>query len=249
MLQIKKIKIPAAGRNIDYKYKGGSTSSTSSSSSSSSSSIDLPPWLQFVEYDEENESIKFSKHLFTKDLNIEGQVNQWLAQQLVVEDARIQVNRKQEGVVVDSGLVIYDKDTSSEVSSLVYDVNGVWKAGGDRLFTEAYNPKLGGYAAGDYPRKSEAATIAGMWTFSRDIKLPTGSIDIGTRNGDGLRFRNSDSFKIYFSQSSDAALGGNLAGTADYNMYFRTSGGNRGWAFKYGDNIVAQIQEIGRAHV
>lgn len=61
----KKIKIPAAGRNEDYKFKN-TNSSTSSSSSSSSSSIGLPMWLQFVEYNEENESIKFSKHLLSE---------------------------------------------------------------------------------------------------------------------------------------------------------------------------------------
>ena len=260
-----------------------------------------------------------------KDLNIAGQVNQWLAQQVVVDDARIQVNRRQGGATVDSGLVIYNKDTSSEVSSLVYDVNGIWRAGGERIYTDAYKPladnatNLGGYSAASYPRKAEAAVITEAWSFRNgvrsvsntnsgvtlltvaeggayqtmtnaagitrnlfrtygdsfflgnlalgldtaserlhvvgnglftgDVKLPTGNVDIGVRNGDGLRFRNSDSFKIYFSQSSDATLGGNLAGTADYNMYFKTSGGNRGWAFKYDNNIVAQIQGNGNFSV
>src|SRR5690554_2686909 len=63
--KIGKIDIPAAGRNIDYKYRGGSTSS-SVFSSSTSSSISLPTWLQFVEYNEETESIKFKKHLFSE---------------------------------------------------------------------------------------------------------------------------------------------------------------------------------------
>lgn len=106
-----------------------------------------------------------------KDLHIAGQVNQWLAQQLVVDDARIQVNRKQGGATVDSGLVIYNKDTSSEVSSLVYDVNGIWRAGGQRIYTDAYKPladnatNLGGYSAASYPRKAENATVTGNWIF------------------------------------------------------------------------------------
>lgn len=58
----KKIKIPAAGRNEDYKFKN----TNSSTSSSSSSSIGLPQWLQFVDYDEESESIKFKKHLLSE---------------------------------------------------------------------------------------------------------------------------------------------------------------------------------------
>src|SRR5690606_6007742 len=69
-----------------------------------------------------------------------------------------------------------DKDTSSEVSSLVYDINGVWKAGGDRLFTDAYNPKLGGYPALNYPRKAENAVITGKWTFNDFLN---GNLGIG----------------------------------------------------------------------
>ena len=46
----------------------------------------------FVEYDEESESIQFSKHITTKDLNIEDKLINGLPA-VVVEDARIQVNR------------------------------------------------------------------------------------------------------------------------------------------------------------
>lgn len=43
-----------------------SLSSSSNFSSSNSGSIGLPRWLEFVDYDEENESIKFSKHLLSE---------------------------------------------------------------------------------------------------------------------------------------------------------------------------------------
>ena len=54
-------------------------------------------------------------------------------------------------------------------------------------------------------------------------------------NGYGLRFWNSDSYKIYMSQTGDATWGGQANGqnTSDYNMYFRmTSGTNRGFVFQ-----------------
>jgi len=105
--------------------------------------------------------------------------------------------------------------------------------------------KTSGFTGIGITTPQERLHVAGNGLFTGDIKLPTGGIDIGTRNGDGLRFRNSDNFKIYFSQSSDATLGGNLAGTADFNMYFKTLGANRGWAFKYDNNVVAQIQGNG----
>lgn len=53
-------------------------------------------------------------------------------------------------------------------------------------------------------------------------------------NGRGVRFWNSDSYKIYMSQTADATWGGQANGqdTSDYNMYFKMTGGtNRGFVF------------------
>lgn len=150
-----------------------------------------------------------------KDLHIAGQVNQWLAQQLVVDDARIQVNRKKGGVTVDSGLVIYNKDTSSEVSSLVYDVNGIWRAAGQRIYTDAYKPladnatNLGGYSAASYPRKAEAAVITGAWEFEQNIEVnrtvETGESRINFRTPTKYRqFRydwSNDQFQWWFEST------------------------------------------------
>ena len=53
-------------------------------------------------------------------------------------------------------------------------------------------------------------------------------------NGRGVRFWNSDSYKIYMSQTANATWGGQANGqdTSDYNMYFKMTGGtNRGFVF------------------
>src|SRR5690554_3596756 len=194
-----RIMLPAQGRNEDYKFaQTGSITLVASAGGSGGGTAPAPSWLEnVIKIDPESGYLSVQDWHVKGNLVLEGQVNQWLAQQLVVDDARIQVNRKQGGAVADSGLVIYDKDTSAEVSRLVYDVNGIWKAGGSRLFTEAYNPKLGGlpaadyalktwvensataynaarlggYSAASYPRKDEAAVITGLWGLVRNGEM------------------------------------------------------------------------------
>lgn len=196
-----RIMLPAQGRNEDYKFAQTGSITLVASAGGGDSSTPAPSWLEnVIKIDPESGYSSVQDWHVKGNLVIEGQVNQWLAQQLVVDDARIQVTWKQDGATVDSGLVIYNKDTGSEVSSLVYDVNGIWKAGGDRLFTEAYNPKLGGYAAGDYPRKAEASVITQRWTFSNSdfhqhIRLVRGG-NIGAitlLNAGGLALAGNDS--------------------------------------------------------
>lgn len=107
-----------------------------------------------------------------KDLTVHGTVNHWLADVITVDDARLQLNRTQEGATVASGLDIYNG--TNVVSSLLYDTSGVWRAGGQRIYTDNYHPladsatnalSLGGYSAASYPRKAEAAVITGWWNF------------------------------------------------------------------------------------
>src|SRR5690554_3743588 len=207
-------------RDFIFSYFGGgdgdgisSIGSVSGGGSSSGGGGGAPSWLEeVITIDPVSEAPAVQDWHVKGSLILEGQVNQWLAQQLVVDDARIQVNRKQGGAVADSGLVIYDKDTSDEVSALVYDVNGIWKAGGDAIATKpwvensatAYNAaRLGGYVAGDYPRKAENAAITGAWNFRR-----TGSL------GDSL----GDSFLLHEIGAS--------GGTGGNNVY------QRKWAYR-----------------
>src|SRR5690554_1107518 len=193
-----RIMLPAQGRNEDYKFAQTGRVTLVASAGGGGSSTPAPSWLEnVIKIDPESGFLSVDDWHVKGNLVLEGQVREWLAQQLVVDDARIQVNRKQDGAVADSGLVIFDKDTSSEVSSLVYDINGIWKAGGDRLFTEAYNPKLGGLPAADYAlktwvensataynaarlggqlaskytRRDIAETITGDWTFNNKVTV------------------------------------------------------------------------------
>lgn len=65
-------------------------------------------------------------------------------------------------------------------------------------------------------------------------------------HGQGIRFWNSDSYKIYMSAVSNGTWGGRLDSTSDYNMYFRmTSGTNRGFVFRNNVTNVAQIEGNG----
>jgi hypothetical protein len=61
-----------------------------------------------------------------------------------------------------------------------------------------------------------------------DVRLAAGS-------GRGVRFWDSDSYKIWMSDATDTTWGGRLSSDSDYNMYFRMDGGtNRGFVFKSG---------------
>lgn len=62
----------------------------------------------------------------------------------------------------------------------------------------------------------------------QDVRFASG-------NGRGVRFWDSDQYKISMAAATDTTWGGQIAGetTSDYNMYFRMSGGtNRGFVFE-----------------
>lgn len=71
---------------------------------------------------------------------------------------------------------------------------------------------------------------------------------LSTGDGKGLRFWNSDSYKIYMSAVSNSTHGGRAPyeSTSDYNMYFRMTGGtNRGFVFRSDTTNVAGIDSSG----
>ena len=76
---------------------------------------------------------------------------------------------------------------------------------------------------------------------ANDFRLSTG-------NGKGVRFWNSNSYKIYMSSTGDTSWGGRAPyeSTSDYNMYFRMTGGtNRGFVFRNNTTNVAGIDASG----
>jgi hypothetical protein len=76
-------------------------------------------------------------NMSVNNLTIYGVVNQWLAESLVVEDARIQVNRTQGAAIVSAGIDIFNG--TSVVSSLLYTHDtSRWQIGGQNIATEAW---------------------------------------------------------------------------------------------------------------
>lgn len=132
-----------------------------------------------------------------KDLTIHGTVNRWLADTITVDDANLQLNRRQGGATVASGLIIFNRDTQQEVTKLQYGVNNLWAIDDRRIATISNSPTanqivywdsatasllsrssafnsdaLQGYAASAFPRKGENASVSGAWVFSQMINAP-----------------------------------------------------------------------------
>ena len=75
-----------------------------------------------------------------------------------------------------------------------------------------------------------------------------GNLRFAADDGRGMRFWDSDNYKIYMSSQANGTWGGRLDAATDYNMYFRMAGGNRGFVFKNGNNPVFQIDGNGQLH-
>lgn len=74
-------------------------------------------------------------------------------------------------------------------------------------------------------------------SFWRSDTGNSADVRVASGNGRGLRFWDSDSYKIQMSHSSDASWGGRITGEvqSDYNLYFRmgqSTGVNRGFVFE-----------------
>ena len=84
-------------------------------------------------------------------------------------------------------------------------------------------------------------------TVFRNDATNAGDLRFAAADGRGMRFWDSDSFKIWMSAATDATWGGRLDSTSDYNMYFRFAGGgtNRGFVFKTNAGNAFQIESSG----
>ena len=119
-----------------------------------------------------------------------------------------------------------------------------WTGGSARVFSEAgaqfpiyYDRNNTGYFANPADVSNMAEII------SRQFRVDAG-------DGRGLRFWDSDNYKIYMSASSHSVWGGRVDGetTSDYNMYFKMQAGtNRGFVFRNNTNSVAGIDASGNA--
>lgn len=112
--------------------------------------------------------------------------------------------------------------TAAEILTLIKTVDGA----GSGLDADV----LDGLSSGSFLRSD---------TANGNFRLTSG-------NGNGLRFWDSDAYKIWMSATTDATWGGRLDSTSDYNMYFRMTGGtNRGFVFKNDTTNIAQIDSTG----
>lgn len=119
--------------------------------------------------------------------------------------------------------------------------------GNNRFVTDAEKNTWNSKAAGNHNHDSVYSNV----NHNHDARyLSTGpnSCDLRLAAGDGrgVKFWDSDDYKIYMSSTSQQIFGGRLDNTSDYNIYFKITGGtNRGFAFKNGNNIVTQIDGSG----
>lgn len=93
-------------------------------------------------------------------------------------------------------------------------------------------------------------TVDGLHSSSFFRRDTSNDVDVRLTSSDGrgIRFWDSDDYKISMSSVGNNTFGGRIAGetTSDYNMYFKMSGGNnRGFVFKNNANIVAGIDGDG----
>ena len=94
----------------------------------------------------------------------------------------------------------------------------------------------------------DADTVDGLSSSSFFRSNAGNSVDARLAAGDGrgVRFWDSDSYKIWMSATTNSTWGGRLDSTSDYNMYFRMTGGtNRGFVFQNSTTEVMQIQSDG----
>lgn len=131
-------------------------------------------------------------------------------------------------------------------SSRAFSFNTAWGDARYALRARAVNTGTGLLGGGDL---SANRTLSVNSTVFRNDAPNAGDLSFGSGNGRGIRFWNADSYKIYMSDRADAANGGRLDASSDYNMYFSMAGGsNRGFVFKNGTNAVFQVDGGGRLY-
>ena len=119
-----------------------------------------------------------------------------------------------------------------------------WTGGSARVFSEA------GAQFPIYYDRNNTGYYVNPASTSRTNEILGNQYRTDAGNGRGLRFWDSDQYKIYMSAYNDSTFGGRVDGetTSDYNMYFKMSAGtNRGFVFRNNTNNVAGIDASGNA--
>jgi hypothetical protein len=91
-------------------------------------------------------------------------------------------------------------------------------------------------------------------TVFRSGAAVAGDLRFTDTNGRGIKFWDSEQFKIYMSAVDDETWGGRMDSTSDFNMYFRMAdnpptGTNRGFVFQSNQSNVAHIDGGGNLYI
>jgi hypothetical protein len=131
-------------------------------------------WIDnYLSYDSANNKIDFSTSIKIQDLFIEGKVNHWITDVITVDDASLQLNAKQDGVRVNSGLIIYDNDTGSELSKLQYSTANQWQIDGNKIWHAGNDGSGSGLDADKLEGKSASAFFQRFGEIDADLNTLT----------------------------------------------------------------------------
>lgn len=137
-------------------------------------------------------------------------------------------------------------DSGNKVMSLGYALNGSYKLPYLKMtYGEASSWAMAIVAGMD----ASGVLHSDIQWFEKGVAFYNGAyvednLKMAAVNGNGLRFWDSDTYKIYMSAAGDTTWGGRISGetTSDYNMYFRmASGTNRGFVFLNNRTPIATI--------
>ena len=121
--------------------------------------------------------------------------------------------------------------------------NYLWYRNEENGSVGGWNKMRAGYA----DSAGNADTVDSLHSSSFFRRDTSNDVDvrITAAHGRGVRFWDSDSYKIYMSSATDGTWGGRLDGS-DYNMYFRmTSGTTRGFVFLNNRTVKCHINGNG----
>lgn len=140
----------------------------------------------------------------------------------------------------DNHVVVRNKNVSINSNS---DENGKLLVGGHTVINRTLTVKGNTTIDGSLNLKGYLDMSSSNLTAANITTKNNYSIEAG--DGKGIRFWNSDNYRIYMS-SSNSEYGGRLDTISDYNMYFKMAGGeSRGFIFKNDSTLLGQLDGYG----
>src|SRR5690554_4867023 len=171
-----------------------------------------------------------------KNLTIHGTVNHWLADVITVDDAKIQLNRSQDGATVASGLDIYNG--TSVVSSLNYTTAGNWQFTSGEIYQAGTKVALQNVSI----NAGNGLTGGGAISANRTITLGTPSTI--TNSSTNSVTSTSHTHEISFNDNSSVA--GNVSDSSLWGIGIRVSsisGGDSTYPLDYSTLLTVKHHE------